>query len=190
MGGDHGCGVVMEGAKRALQLDSDITTLFLIGDKEQIHRVIPSGGFRDHRVQMIHASEVLTMTDKPASAVRKKKDCSMVRAIDLVHEGKADAVISLGNTGGLVGIGYWQAAVCDITPAGIAKAIRYAVNVAGIEHVGLGSDFDGATTTLFDTSQLVLVTDALLQAGFSPVEIEAIMGGNALRVLRAGLPQK
>ena len=101
MGGDHGCGVVMEGAKRALQLDSGITALFLIGDKEQIHRVLPSGGFRDHRVQMIHASEVLTMTDKPASAVRKKKDCSMVRAIDLVHEGKADAVISLGNTGGL-----------------------------------------------------------------------------------------
>jgi phosphate acyltransferase len=101
MGGDHGCGVVMEGAKRALQLDADITALFLVGDKDQIHQGLPSGGFRDHRVQVIHASEVLTMTDKPASAVRKKKDCSMVRAIDLVHEGKADAVISVGNTGGL-----------------------------------------------------------------------------------------
>ena len=101
-----------------------------------------------------------------------------------------DALRGIAATGGLVGIGYWQAAVCDITPGGIAKAIRYAVNVAGIDHVGLGSDFDGATTTLFDTSQLALVTDALLQAGFTPVEIEAIMGGNALRVLKAGLPQK
>ena len=69
-------------------------------------------------------------------------------------------------------------------------ALAYVKRVAGIDHVGLGSDFDGATTTLFDTSQLALVTDALLQAGFTPVEIEAIMGGNALRVLKAGLPQK
>ena len=101
-----------------------------------------------------------------------------------------DALRGIAAGGGVVGIGYWQAAVCDITPAGIAKAIRYAVNVAGIDHVGLGSDFDGATTTAFDTSQLVLVTDALLQGGFTPTEVEAIMGGNALRVLRAGLPAK
>ncbi len=101
MGGDHGCGVVMEGVKRALQLDPAITSLFLVGDKEQIHAALPAGGFRDHRVHIIHASEVLTMTDKPAAAVRKKKDCSMVRAVDLVHDGQADAVISLGNTGGL-----------------------------------------------------------------------------------------
>jgi microsomal dipeptidase-like Zn-dependent dipeptidase len=101
-----------------------------------------------------------------------------------------DALRGIAATGGLVGIGYWQAAVCDITPAGIAKAIRYAVNVAGINHVGLGSDFDGATTTAFDTSKLVLVTDALLQAGFTPSEIEAIMGGNSLRVIRAGIPAK
>jgi microsomal dipeptidase-like Zn-dependent dipeptidase len=101
-----------------------------------------------------------------------------------------EALKGIAAAGGLVGIGYWDAAVCDITPAGIAKAIRYAVNVAGISHVGLGSDFDGATTTLFDTSQLVLVTDALLKEGFAPAEVEAIMGGNALRVLRAGLPAK
>ena len=101
-----------------------------------------------------------------------------------------EALTGIAATGGLVGIGYWNAAVCDITPAGIAKAIRYAVNVAGIKHVGLGSDFDGATTTLFDTSQLVLVTDALLKEGFTPAEVEAIMGGNALRVLRGGLPGK
>ena len=43
----------------------------------------------------------MTMEDKPAAAVRKKKDCSIARAIELVDEGKADAVISLGNTGGI-----------------------------------------------------------------------------------------
>ena len=60
-----------------------------------------SRGFRDHRVRVVHASEVLTMEDKPVAAVRKKKDSSIVRAIELVHEGKADAIISLGNTGGI-----------------------------------------------------------------------------------------
>ena len=101
MGGDHGCGVVIEGAKRALQADKKITTLFLVGNKSAIHAALPQGGFRDHRVRVIHASEVLTMDDKPAAAVRKKKDASIARAIELVREGKADAVVSPGNTGGV-----------------------------------------------------------------------------------------
>lgn len=101
MGGDHGCGVVIEGALRALQGESPITTLFLVGDKSAIHRALPKGGFRDHRVRVIHANEVLTMEDKPAAAVRRKKDSSIVRAVELVNEGKADAVVSLGNTGGI-----------------------------------------------------------------------------------------
>lgn len=101
MGGDHGCGVVIEGAKRALEADKRITALYLVGDKAEIHAALPHRGFRDHRVRVIHAGEVLTMEDKPAAAVRKKRDSSVVRAVELVHEGKADAVISLGNTGGL-----------------------------------------------------------------------------------------
>ncbi len=101
MGGDHGCGVVIEGAIRALQADARIATLFLVGNKSEIHAALPRGGFRDHRVRVVHASEVLTMEDKPAAAVRRKKDCSLVRAIELVHNGTADAVVSPGNTGGL-----------------------------------------------------------------------------------------
>jgi phosphate acyltransferase len=101
MGGDHGCGVVIEGAKRALQTNKDITSLFLVGDRAQIHAALPERGFRDHRVRVVHASEVLTMEDKPAAAVRRKRDCSIVRAIELIREGQADAVVSLGNTGGI-----------------------------------------------------------------------------------------
>ena len=101
MGGDHGCGVVIEGAKRALLANKEITTLYLVGDKAKIHAALPHRGFRDHRVRVIHASEVLTMEDKPAAAVRKKKDCSIVRAMELVKDGKADAVVSPGNTGGI-----------------------------------------------------------------------------------------
>jgi glycerol-3-phosphate acyltransferase PlsX len=101
MGGDHGCGVVIEGAKRALQADRRITALFLVGNRSEIHAALPQRGFRDHRVRVVHASEVLTMEDKPAAALRKKKDCSIARAVDLVHRGEADAIVSLGNTGGI-----------------------------------------------------------------------------------------
>lgn len=90
-------------------------------------------------------------------------------------------------TGGLVGIGYWDAAVCDTSPASIAKAMKHVRDLVGIDHVALGSDYDGATTVRFDTSQLVQVTQALIDAGFTDDEIRAAMGGNAIRVLGAGL---
>jgi glycerol-3-phosphate acyltransferase PlsX len=101
MGGDHGCGVVIEGVKRALETEKGITCLYLVGDESGIRAALTPDDFRDQRVSVVHASEVLTMEDKPASAVRKKKDSSIVRAVELVNEGKADAVVSLGNTGGI-----------------------------------------------------------------------------------------
>ncbi len=101
MGGDYGCGVVIEGAKLALQANKKISTLYLVGDQAAIHAALPHRGFRDHRVRVVHASEVVTMDDKPANAVRKKRDSSVARAAELVKEGKADAIVSLGNTGGL-----------------------------------------------------------------------------------------
>jgi phosphate acyltransferase len=101
MGGDHGCGVVIEGAIRASENDRRISTLLLVGDRAQIHAALPRGGFRDHRVRVVHAAEVLTMEDKPVQAVRRKRDSSIVRAMELVSENKADAVVSVGNTGGI-----------------------------------------------------------------------------------------
>jgi glycerol-3-phosphate acyltransferase PlsX len=102
MGGDHGCGVIVAGAKLALAANAQLTQLFLVGDERQIQTALAQNHLADSRVKVIHASEVLTMEDKPLEAVRKKKDSSMVRAIELVREGEADAVISVGNTGGLV----------------------------------------------------------------------------------------
>ncbi|HEV2435243.1 MAG TPA: phosphate acyltransferase PlsX [Verrucomicrobiae bacterium] len=101
MGGDHGCGVVIEGVRRALEENKKITALYLVGDQARIHAALPARGFRDHRVRVIHTSEVVEMEDKPASALRKKRDSSIARAAELVHEGKADALVSLGNTGGI-----------------------------------------------------------------------------------------
>jgi microsomal dipeptidase-like Zn-dependent dipeptidase len=65
--------------------------------------------------------------------------------------------------------------------------MKHVRDLVGIQHVALGSDYDGATTVRFDTSQLVQVTQALLDEGFTPDEIRAVMGGNALRVIRAGI---
>lgn len=98
-----------------------------------------------------------------------------------------DQLRALAANGGVIGIGYWDAAVCTPTPAATAAAIKHVRDLVGVEHVGLGSDFDGGTTTGFDTSELAAVTQALLDAGFSDAEIAAVMGGNVLRVLRAGM---
>ena len=90
--------------------------------------------------------------------------------------------------GGLVGIGYWDGAVCATSVDAIIKAIRYSVDLIGVEHVALGSDFDGTIHAPFDTRGLVLLTDGLLKAGFSAEHITAIMGGNVQRLLLQYLP--
>ena len=91
--------------------------------------------------------------------------------------------------GGLIGIGYWDGAVCDATPAGIAKSIKYAVSLVGHTHVALGSDYDGATSVYFDTSELSALTQALLDEGLNEAEIRAVMGGNQIRFFQKYLPQ-
>jgi glycerol-3-phosphate acyltransferase PlsX len=101
MGGDHGCGVVIEGARVALQSNKQITAIYLVGDQAAIHAALPLRGFRDHRMRVVHAGEVITMDDKPVNALRKKRDSSIGRAAELVSEGKADALVSLGHTGGI-----------------------------------------------------------------------------------------
>lgn len=101
MGGDHGCGVVVDGVGRALSSGLDIASIHLVGDEVEIHQALKQSGLRDSRLHVVHASEVLTMDDKPAVALRRKKDCSIARAVELVHHKKADAIISLGNTGGI-----------------------------------------------------------------------------------------
>ena len=98
-----------------------------------------------------------------------------------------DEIKGIAKTGGVVGIGYWAGAICSTKPEAAARAIAHVRELVGIDHVGLGSDFDGSTTTGFDASQVVAVTQALLDAGFSEADIRKVMGGNVLRVIRAGL---
>ena len=111
-----------------------------------------------------------------------------VQAVCKVNRNLSDDEIKgVAKTGGVIGIGYWDAAICDTSPRSIAKSIRHVRDLVGINYVGLGSDYDGATTVRFDTSHLVQITQALMDEGFSVDEIRAVMGGNALRLIRAGI---
>ena len=141
-------------------------------------------------VDLAHASsavirDVLAISSKPVvvSHTGVKGTCDNTRNL-------SDAeIIGIAKTGGVIGIGYWEQAICGNDPKAIARAIRYVANLVGVDHVALGSDFDGAVTTPFDTTGTIAVTDALIEQGFSDDEIRLIMGGNALRVLGEGLPQ-
>ena len=100
-----------------------------------------------------------------------------------------DLMQRIAAAGGLVGIGYWDAAVCDVSPAGIVRSIRYAVELMGVDHVALGSDYDGTITVPFDTSELSILTQTMLLEGFTEEEIRKVMGENAKRFLLENLPE-
>jgi glycerol-3-phosphate acyltransferase PlsX len=102
MGGDHGAETIIEGARLALQSSACITQLTLVGRREDIEAAIKKTGCRDPRVTVVPATEVLSMDDKPVEGLRRKKDCSILRAVELLKEGLGDALISPGNTGGIV----------------------------------------------------------------------------------------
>jgi membrane dipeptidase len=128
-------------------------------------------------------AEVLAMATRPVVSSH-----GGVQATCKVNRNLTDAeIIGVAKTGGIIGVGYWDGAICDTSPAAAAKAMKHIRDLVGIEHVALGSDYDGATTVRFDTSQLVQMTQALMDAGFTADEIRAAMGGNAMRVIRAGL---
>jgi membrane dipeptidase len=128
-------------------------------------------------------AEVLAMATRPvvSSHGGVQATCKVNRNLT------DDEIKGVAKTGGIIGVGYWEGAVCDTAPKAVASAMKHIRDLVGIEHVALGSDYDGATTVRFDASQLVQVTQALIDAGFTPEEIAAAMGGNALRVIRAGL---
>ena len=140
-------------------------------------------------VDLAHASgpvisDVLAISTQPVvvSHTGVKGTCDNARNLS------DEQLRGIAKTGGVIGIGYWETAVCGRDAKAIARAIRYTANVAGVDHVALGSDFDGAVAEPFDTTGLAQITDALIAEGFTDDEIKLIMGGNAIRVLLASLP--
>jgi microsomal dipeptidase-like Zn-dependent dipeptidase len=160
------------------------------------------GGLTDKGRAMIRRMETRGMLLDLAHASPRTIDDALVistRPVVISHTGVkgtcdntrnlSDAHLkAIAATGGVVGIGYWQTAVCGADAKAIVRAIKYAVAAVGTDHVALGSDFDGTIRAPFDTTGVVEITDALLQEGFSDEAIAKIMGGNILRVLHDSLP--
>ena len=135
-------------------------------------------------VDLAHASaetidDVLGIAKRPVVASH-----TGVRAVaDNARNLTDDQLRGIAATGGMVGIGFWPTACGGTDAASIARSIAHAVAVVGADHVGLGSDFDGAVPVPFDASGIGLVTGALLGAGLDQDQIAAVMGGTAIEVL-------
>ncbi len=103
MGGDLGPVEVVEAARLALAEYPGLSRLILVGDSAVLNPLLARAGLAGHpSLTVSHASEVIAMDDKPLIAIRRKKDSSMMRAIELVKSGEAVAAVSCGNTGSLV----------------------------------------------------------------------------------------
>ena len=140
-------------------------------------------------IDIAHASpqmvrDVLAITQRPVilSHGGLKGVCDTARNLD------DDLMVEVASRGGLLGIGYWAGAACDISPEGIVDSIRYAIDLVGADHVALGSDFDGATTVMLDTSELAALTQVMVDRKFSENEIRKVMGDNVRRFLLSWLP--
>jgi microsomal dipeptidase-like Zn-dependent dipeptidase len=141
-------------------------------------------------VDLAHASpkmidDVLDMATRPVvvSHTGVKGTCDSIRNLSDEH------LLRIKANGGVVGIGFWDSATCGDDAASIVRAIKYTADLIGVDHVALGSDYDGAVTAPFDISGIALITQGLMEAGVSEEDIRKIMGGNTFRVLREVLPQ-
>eukprot|EP01087_Luapelamoeba_hula_P024603 TRINITY_DN9434_c0_g1_i1.p1 TRINITY_DN9434_c0_g1~~TRINITY_DN9434_c0_g1_i1.p1 ORF type:complete len:460 (-),score=57.98 TRINITY_DN9434_c0_g1_i1:30-1253(-) len=141
-------------------------------------------------VDLAHASasvidDVLGMATRPVviSHTGVRGVCNNTRNLSDKH------IRGIAKTGGLVSIAYFKPAICGDDPlASIVQSIQYVADLVGIEYVALGSDFDGAVATPFDTTGLPHITQALLDLGFSKRDIQSVMGENARTVLLKALP--
>ena len=102
MGGDFGPPNLVGGAVLALREYPQIDKLFLVGDTAQIEAELKKNKCNDRRVEIVHSTQVVAMTDGAVESVRRKKDSSVSRAVDLVKKGEAAAIVSAGHTGAAV----------------------------------------------------------------------------------------
>jgi microsomal dipeptidase-like Zn-dependent dipeptidase len=140
-------------------------------------------------IDVAHASpqmirDVMAIIENPVilSHGGFKGECDTDRNLDdsLMQE--------LAEHGALIGVGFWDGAVCDYSPEGVVRAIQYGIALLGAENIALGSDYDGATRVAFDAGELSILTQTMLDQGMSEENIRMVMGENAIQFFRANLP--
>src|SRR6201982_3731122 len=141
MGGDFGPRYLVGGAVMALQAYPQITKLFLVGDPPQIEAELKKHGCNDGKIDIVHSTQVVDMSDKAWSAVRRKKDSSVSRAVDLVKRGEADAIVSAGHTGAAVAASMVKLRTLPgIDRPGIAAVLPTETNVFVLVDAGANID--------------------------------------------------
>ncbi len=141
-------------------------------------------------IDLAHAStqmadDVLSMTRSPVIISH-----TGVKGINDNNRNLSDEmIIKVAEKGGIIGIGFWDTATGSFDIQDIARSIHYVSDLVGVEHVGIGSDFDGAVRASLDVSGMGQITEALLREGFDSREIRLIMGENFLKLLGSILPE-
>lgn len=144
---------------------------------------------RNMVIDLAHASEQMARDVLAIPGTRPIVSHTGIHGVCPVKRNYPDDLMqAIVAKGGVVGIGYWADVTCDATPAGVAASIKAAVALLGEDHVSLGSDFDGAVETGFDSSELAALTQALMDAGLPAPVIAKVMGGNMMRYLGETLP--
>ncbi|RPA68987.1 peptidase M19 [Cyclobacteriaceae bacterium YHN15] len=135
-------------------------------------------------IDLAHASpkmfdEVLEISEKPVMVSH-----TGIRAILNSPRNLSDEQIrKIAENGGIIGIAFFDMVVGKDEIKGIVASIKRVKNLVGVEHVALGSDYDGSVAVPFDITGLPLIVEALLNDGFTEDEIRAIMGENVKRFL-------
>ncbi len=155
MGHDEGPTSLVAGAALALREFPDIDRLFLTGDLARLEAGLKKIACNDRRIEIVHSTQVVEMADSAVDAVRRKRDSSISRAVDLVKDGKAEAVVSAGHTG-----------------AAVAASTIKLRTLPGIDRPGI------AATMPTETNLFVLI-DAGANTDPTPAQMlqNAIMGG-------------
>src|SRR5438067_155138 len=141
MGGDLGPSSLVPGAVMALREYPHITKLYLVGDTPQIESELKKQNCNDGKIEIVHSTQVVDMSDKAWSAVRRKKDSSVSRAVDLVKHGQADAIVSAGHTGAAVAASMIKLRTLEgIDRPGIAAVLPTETNVFVLIDAGANID--------------------------------------------------
>lgn len=159
MSGDGGTGVIVEAVRVVLSQRDDVH-LMLVGDPDHIQGYIGSNPLPEGKHSIVPASEVVTMEDSAAVALRSKKKSSMRLAINQVKEGRADACVSAGNTGALMAISKFVLKTVNGIDRPAIAAIIPAID--GHTHMlDLGANVDSSATNLY---QFALMGSILAEA--------------------------
>lgn len=128
--------------------------------------------------------DILILANRPiiSSHTGVKGTCDNIRNLSDKH------LRAIASSRGLISVAMFEQAVCGIDAAATAKAIKYTVDLVGVDYVALGSDFDGSVTTPFDITGLPLIVEELIKLGLTEKEIKKIMGENVKNFLIKNLP--